>query len=274
MDIGMFSNREYASFLAYHFTRAIVRRPGPELVRALSEGGTAAGIDPQAAAAQHEAYISTLNSLGVDVHVLPPEPDYPDAVFVEDTAVVLPGAVVITRPGAASRRGETTRVANAFRELAPGLEIIPMPDGLGTVDGGDILRLGECYYIGISDRTNEPGGEWLTARAQERGCRGEFIPVSDSLHLTTVVTPLSPDTIIGTGDILPLFPDDGITKIEVAPGESAAGNVLVVNGTVIVPAGCPETTAMLEKAGFKTVTVDVSQYARADGALTCLSILW
>jgi dimethylargininase len=188
--------------------------------------------------------------------------------------VVLPGAVVITRPGASSRQGETKRVARAFEELAPELQIIPMPNGPGTVDGGDILRLGECYYIGISARTNEAGGEWLTARAEERGCRGRFIPVSDSLHLTTVVTPISPDTIIGTEEILSFFLDDGVTKIPVAPGETAAGNVLAVNGTVIVPAGCPKTTAKLEKAGFKTVTVDVSQYARADGALTCLSVLW
>jgi dimethylargininase len=235
---------------------------------------TAGGIDPEAALAQHEAYISALESLGVDVHVLPSEPDYPDGVFVEDTAVVLPGAVVITRPGAPSRQGETKSVARAFAELSPDLEIIPMPEGQATVDGGDVLRLGDCYYIGISDRTNEAGAEWLTARAEERGCRGKTVPVGESLHLTTVVTPVSFDTVIGTEDILPHFSGDAVRTIAVPPDESAAGNVLVVNGTVIVPAGCPEVTEMLHRAGFAAVEVDVSQYARADGALTCLSVLW
>ena len=269
-----FSDSDYTPFLTYQYTRAIVRSPGPEIVRALSEGGTAAGIHPDIAAAQHEAYISTLVSLGVDVHVLPSDPDHPDGVFVEDTAVVIPGAVVITRPGALSRRGETKSVTRAFQELAPELEIIPMPEGSGTVDGGDILRLGDCYYIGLSDRTNREGGEWLAARAEERGCRARFIPVSGSLHLTTVVTPLSPDTLIGTEEILSQFSGDSVIMIAVPPNESAAGNVLVVNGTVIVPAGCAETVATLHRAGFDTAVVDVSQYARADGALTCLSILW
>ncbi|MBN1881443.1 MAG: amidinotransferase [Deltaproteobacteria bacterium] len=268
------SNTKYHPLLSYHYTRALVRRPGPELTRALSMNDTAGGIDPEEALAQHEAYISALSSLGVDVHILPPEPDYPDGVFIEDTAVVLPGAVAITRPGASSRRGETDSVARAFAELAPELTIIPMPEGPGTVDGGDILRLGECYYIGLSGRTNEAGGEWLAARAEERGCRARFIPVAGSLHLTTVVTPVSFDTIIGTEDILPHFSGDSVRTITVPPGESAAGNVLVVNGTVIVPAGCPDTLTMLDRAGFAAVEVDVSQYARADGALTCLSVLW
>ena len=149
-----------------------------------------------------------------------------------------------------------------------------MPEGPGTVDGGDILRLGNCYYIGLSGRTNKKGGEWLAARAEERGCRARFIPVSGSLHLTSVVTPLSPDTLIGTDEILPHFSEDSVKKITVPPNESAAGNVLVVNGTVIVPAGCAETVVILNRAGFDTDVVDVSQYARADGALTCLSILW
>lgn len=274
MSDNTFSDPEYTSLYSYRYTRALVKRPGPELIRALSMGGTAGGIDPDTASAQHEAYISALVSLGVDVHILPSEPNYPDGVFVEDTAVVLPGAVVITRPGAPSRRGETESVSRAFQELAPDLEIIPMPEGPGTVDGGDILRLGDCYYIGLSSRTNEKGGEWLAARAEERGCRARFIQVSGSLHLTTVVTPLSPDTLIGTDEILPHFSEDSVKKITVPPNESAAGNVLVVNGTVIVPAGCPETVETLARAGFDTTVVDVSQYAQADGALTCLSILW
>jgi len=269
-----FSDSDYAPLLTYRYSRALVKRPGPELIQALSMDDTAGGIDAEAAFNQHESYISTLVSLGVDVHVLPSDPDHPDGVFVEDTAVVIPGAVVITRPGALPRRGETKSVTRAFQELAPELEIIPMPEGSGTVDGGDILRLGDCYYIGLSDRTNREGGEWLAARAEERGCRARFIPVSGSLHLTTVVTPLSPDTLIGTEEILSQFSGDSVKMIAVPPNESAAGNVLVVNGTVIVPAECAETLEMLHRKGFDTSVVDVSQYARADGALTCLSILW
>jgi dimethylargininase len=274
MSDNTFSNPDYSSFISYRYTKALVRRPGPELICALSMDDTAGGIDPDTASAQHEAYISTLASLGVDVHILPSDPDYPDGVFIEDTAVVLPGAVVITRPGAPSRRGETESVTRAFQELAPELEIIPMPEGPGTVDGGDILRLGDCYYIGLSSRTNGEGGDWLAARAEERECRARFVSVLGSLHLTTVVTPLSPDTLIGTEDILAHFSEDSVKTITVPPHETAAGNVLVVNGTVIVPSGCPETLALLDRAGISTVEVDVSQYAQADGALTCLSILW
>ncbi len=259
-----------SEFFAYRYTGGVVRRPGPEMTGALSSSGAAAGIDFELALLQHTRYARILTDLGVDLIQLPAEPAFPDGCFVEDTCVMLPDLAVITRPGAPSRRGETVSIE---REIARRKEVYRM-SGDGTLDGGDILRLGRTYLIGLSERTDIRGAEELGRIAKEHGGDARFVEVPFGLHLKSAVTPLSPDAVLGLKAFLadPAF--DGTKKITVPEEEAGAACVLTVNGTIIVADGFPETRRRIERAGFPVITCDISEFARADGGLTCLSVLW
>lgn len=260
-------------FIGYRYTRGIVREVSDELVGALSEGGRSAEISVEAARREHKQYIEVLKGLGIKITILPADPAFADGVFVEDTAVVLPGLAVITRPGAVTRTGEVDTVMAA---LSPMIETRRM-ESSGTVDGGDVLRLGNKYYIGLSSRTNEAGAEELIAILAERGLTGETVEFSGALHLKTIVTPLSPNAVVGTKEILenPTFDKiKGLRKIEVPEDEAPAGNVLVANGRVLVPSGFPETLKRIKAAGFEAVEVGNYEFMKADGGLTCRSVLW
>jgi dimethylargininase len=259
-----------SDFLAYRYTRGIVRAPGPELTLALSRDHTAAGIDIKLAQAQHARYREILGGLGIDLIGLAADPAFPDGSFVEDTCVMLPGLAVITAPGAPSRRGETRSVEEA---LHPHKEIHYMKDG-GTLDGGDVLRLGRTYLIGQSGRTNVEGAEELGRMARRHGADYRIVRVDEGLHLKSAVTPLSPDAVLGLDPILadPVFSD--VRKISVPDSEAAAACVVAANGRIIVADGFPETIRLIERAGFPVIVCDISEFAKADGGLTCLSVLW
>jgi dimethylargininase len=259
-----------SDFLAYRYTHAIVRPPGPELTRALSRNGTAAGIDIGLAQIQHARYRKILEGLGIDLIDLPADPAFPDGCFVEDTCVMLPGLAVITAPGAPSRRGEIQSVEEA---ITPHKEIRRMNDG-GTLDGGDVLRLGSTYLIGQSGRTDSDGAEQLGRIARRCGADYRIVRVDEGLHLKSAITPLSPDAVVGLDPILadPAF--NGVRKISVPNEEAAAACVVAANGKIIVADGFPETARRIESAGFSVIVCDISEFARADGGLTCLSVLW
>ncbi len=259
-----------SDFLAYRYTRGVVRAPGPELTGALSRDGTAAGMDVALARAQHARYREILEGLGIDLISLPADPVLPDGCFVEDTCVMLPGLAVITAPGAPSRRGETRAVERA---IAPYRKIHRMKDG-GTLDGGDVLRLGRTYLIGGSGRTNAEGAEDLGGIVRRHGADYRIVRVDEGLHLKSAVTPLDPDTVLGAEPILadPAFADT--RKIPVPDSEAAAANVLAVNGAIVMADGFPETRERLDRAGYSVIVCDISEFAKADGGLTCLSVLW
>jgi len=259
-----------SDFFSYRYTRGIVRRPGPELIRALSRDGAAAAIDVKLAQAQHDRYVESLAALGVDLIKLPAEPAFPDGCFVEDTCVILPDRAVITTPGAPSRRGETLTVERA---VAPHREIHRM-SGNATLDGGDILRLGLTYLIGLSARTVPEAAEELGRIVKQNGAGYRIVEVPFGLHLKSAVTPLAPDAVLGLPAFLadPVF--DGTKKVVVPEEEIAAACVLAVNGTIIVADGFPETRRCIERAGFPVIACDISEFAKADGGLTCLSVLW
>jgi dimethylargininase len=259
-----------SEFFAYRYTGGVVRRPGPEMPGALSSSGAAAGIDFELALLQHTRYTRILTDLGIDLIQLPAEPAFPDGCFVEDTCIMLPDVAVITRPGAPSRRGETVSIE---REIARHKEVYRM-SGDGTLDGGDILRLGRTYLIGLSERTDIRGAEELGRIAKEHGADARFVEVPFGLHLKSAVTPLSPDAVLGLPAFLadPAF--DGANKVVVPDDEAAAACVVAANGSVIMADGFPETRRGIERAGFSVIACDISEFAKADGGLTCLSVLW
>lgn len=262
-------SRARSDLFAYRYTRGIVRGPGPEMTGALSRNGTAASIDAELAGRQHAGYTKTLADLGVDIVQLPADPTFPDGCFVEDTCVMLPVAAVITIPGAPSRRGEAESVARAVAPLVETHRI----EG-GTLDGGDVLRLGRRYLIGLSERTDKQGADELSRIVREHGAEAQYVEVARGLHLKSAVTPLSEDTVLGLASFLDDRAFSDTTKLIVPEEEAPAANVLAVNGTIVMADGFPETRERLARAGYRVIICDISEFAKADGGLTCLSVLW
>ncbi|HEY3352395.1 MAG TPA: dimethylargininase [Polyangia bacterium] len=227
-------------------------------------------IDVHQAGAQHRQYEEALRGLGCRVVSLPAEPDLPDSVFIEDAAVALDELAVITRPGAASRRGETAAVAAALAPLRP-LAFIEEP---GTLDGGDVLRLGQRLFVGHSGRSNESGVAQLRALVAPYGYTVTAVPVSGCLHLKSAVTQVGEDAVLvhpGWLDPAVLGP---VAVVAVAPDEPHAANGLLVGGRLLYPASFPRTRARLESRGVTVVPVDVSELQKAEGAVTCCSLVF
>jgi dimethylargininase len=249
------------------YTHAIARKPGPNFGQGLttsSLGSPSYNLLQK----QHDAYIETLEKLGLEVTVLDPEPDYPDAYFVEDTAVVTPEVAVITIPGAASRQGEQLTiqpVLSGFRSI----ENITHP---GTVDGGDVLMTGRHCFIGISDRTNADGARQLGAILESHGYTWDSIPVGQGLHLKSSVNYVGGNTLILTTPFQNLSLFESFTKIILEEAETYAANTLWINDTLIMPTGYPQTMENLSDLGLPIIELDVSEMAKMDGGLTCLSL--
>ena len=226
-------------------------------------------IDARRARAQHSAYERALTSLGCEVVGVAAAHDQPDSVFIEDTAIVLEDLAVIARPGAVSRRAETAAVAStlvAFRRL----QFLSEP---ATLDGGDVLRLGRTLYVGVGGRTNAAGVQQLRDIVSHRGYEVQSVAVDSCLHLKSAITEVAPGTVV----LNPEWIDGGTFRnheiIEVDPAEPSAANVLRVRDVVLCAAAYPRTTARL--SAVATVhTVDVSELAKAEGALTCCSVIF
>ena len=247
--------------------RAIARKP----TRNAGDGLTSADLgapDFERMCAQHARYVRILESLGVEVTVLDGDQKYPDGCFVEDTAVVAPDVAVLARPGAPSRRGEVEAV-EPLLAAHRGIERIAAP---GTVDGGDVLVLGERVLIGISTRTNEEGAGQLREILEPRGRRCIVIPAGEGLHLKSSVNALGGERLIVTQAFSRCAALDEFERIVVPAGESYAGNTLWLNERAIVPAGFPATRSLIESLGVEIIEADVSEFRKMDGGLTCLSI--
>jgi len=227
-------------------------------------------IDLELARAQHHAYEQALQTLGVEVHSLPAEAGFPDSVFVEDTALVLDEVAILTRPGADSRKAEVESIARA---LAPFRTLIRI-ESPGTVDGGDILRLGKNIYVGLTTRSNPSAIEQMQSALAPYGYTVSGVPVTGCLHLKSAVTQASEDTLL----INPAWVDKnhfpGWEFIEVDPDESSAANIVLVPGGAIFPAHFPKTQEKLEAAGIKLTIVPATEVAKAEGAVTCCSLVF
>jgi dimethylargininase len=227
-------------------------------------------IDVRLAARQHAAYEDALREAGCTVIRLAPEPDLPDSVFVEDAAVVLDEVAVITRPGAPSRRGETASAAAALRTYRRLVTI----DEPGTLDGGDVLVAGKTVYVGVGARSNAGGLLQCARHLAPLGYRVRGVEVSGCLHLKSAATLVSASSIL----VNPAFVDpsvfDPLEPLLVAPEEPAAANALLVGGRIIYSPTCPCTRRVLERHGLRVTPVDLGELAKAEGALTCCSIVF
>ncbi len=227
-------------------------------------------IDLETARRQHHAYEQTLRSLGVQIISLPEEPDLPDSVFVEDTAIVLDECAVLTRPGADSRKPEVESIAQA---LAPyrTLYRVAAP---GTVDGGDVLTVGKRIFVGLTTRSNQAALEQMQEFLAPFGYTVSGVPVSGCLHLKSAVTQAAENLLLINPAWVEKSAFPGMDFIEVEPSEPYAANILRVGEHLVYQPAYPKTLARLEAAGLHPVLVDASELAKAEGALTCCSLLF
>jgi dimethylargininase len=255
--------------LEERMTIAIARPVSPAINRCELTHLDREPIDLHRAADQHEAYERCLAELGCRVVRVPAEPELPDSVFVEDTAVVVDELAVMTRPGAVSRRAETASVARVLAEFRP-LATIEAP---GTLDGGDVLRVGRRFFVGQTGRSDRTGAAMLRALLEPHGYTVEAVPVTGCLHLKSAVSQVAAGAVL----VNPLWVDATafapLRVVEVDPGEPAAANTLVLGGTVVAAVAYPRTAARLEALGLRVVRLDMSELAKAEGALTCCSLL-
>ena len=227
-------------------------------------------IDVDLARAQHRAYEDALAQLGCRVDSLPALDDLPDSVFVEDVAVVLDEIAVITRPGAESRRPEAALIAPALANYRR-VTFIQSP---GTLDGGDVLRIGRRIFVGQSGRSSESGIEQLRTVAWPYGYTVTVVPVRGCLHLKSAITEVAPGAVLVNPEWVDGSAFGHVTTIEVDPGEPYGANGLLVGGRLIYPDSFPATRRRLEDAGVDVVPVDVSELQKAEGAITCCSLVF
>jgi dimethylargininase len=225
-------------------------------------------IDVDRAVAQHRAYCDALIALGLRVVVLPAEPALPDAVFVEDTAVAVDEVVIATLPGAESRRPEVITIAAELRRYRP----IAYMSGPGTVDGGDVLQLGRTLYVGRTARSTDEGIADLRAHLAPYGYHVEGVAVDGCLHLKSGVSYVGRNTILANGEWVDAAAFGDVEVVDVADSEPWAANAIAVGDAVLVSAAFPETRRLLEGRGLRVVALDVSEFEKAEGGLSCLSI--
>ena len=227
-------------------------------------------IDLARAQAQHRAYEAALARLGCRVESLPALDDLPDSVFVEDVAIVLDKIAVVTRPGAESRRPETAAIAPVLANYRR-VTFIQAP---GALDGGDVLRIGRRIFAGRSGRSDEQGIEQLRAVVWPYGYTVTDVPVRGCLHLKSAVTEVAPGVVLVNPEWIEAAAFGHVSVMEIDPDEPYAANGLLVSGRLIYPASFPRTRVRLEAAGLSVEPVDVSELQKAEGAVTCCSLVF
>jgi dimethylargininase len=246
---------------------ALVRRPGPSLVDGIVTHQEPQPIDLALATAQWEAYVDALRAAGWDIAEVEPADDCPDAVFVEDALVVFGDLAVVTRPGAPSRAGEVSGAERAA--TAQGLEVVCI-EPPATLDGGDVLKVGRTVYVGRTARTSDDGIEQLRTILAPRGWDVVGVPVTSVLHLKSAVTALPDGTIVGHPDHVD---DASVYEQFLAVPEPAGAHVVLLGDRhLLMAAGAPATADLYRTLGYRPVEVDISEFEKLDGCVTCLSV--
>lgn len=251
----------------FQFGHALVREPAPSVV----DGISSRGMKPDYAllAEEHRAYVAALRSAGVVVDVLPPLVDYPDSIFVEDAAFVLPEDAILLRPGAPSRMGESMAIApDVERHFGP-VERIES----GMIDGGDILILPDAILVGLSARTDKEGAEHFASWARDHGRNVRVVETpAGSLHFKSGCSLLDEAVVLAIPDAVDSF--EGLDVLVTAEGEPNAANAIRVNDHVLMSASAPRTAAMLEQRGFTVIPVATREIEKLDAGLSCMSLRW
>jgi dimethylargininase len=247
--------------------QALVRRPGPRLAEGLLTHLERVAVDGDLATRQWEGYVAALRAEGWECVEVEPADDCPDAVFVEDTVVVYDDLAVISRPGADERKPETAGTERALRALGYRVAHIEAP---GTLDGGDVLKHGGTVRVGVGGRTNQDGLDRLAAHLAPLGAAVVGVPVTKVLHLKSAVTALPDGTVVG---YLPLVDDPSVFPSFLPVPEEAGSHVVLLDGeTVLMSTSAPRTRALFEQRGLRVVAVDMSEFEKLEGCVTCLSV--
>ena len=250
------------------FSFALTRQPGPDFAAGMTTSTHLGQPDFNTLLAQHNAYEQTLQGLGLQIIHMDALLGYPDAYFVEDTAVVTPEVGIITHPGAAARQGEQNSIAEKLAQHRP-LAYIQPP---GTVEGGDIFFVGKRFYIGISERTNLEGARQLADLVARYGYRSTLVHVRAGLHLKSSANPVTEDHLLVTSEFANRQEFAGFQKLIIPEEEEYAANTLWINDHLVTPAGFPKTRDVLSQTGMEIFELAMSEAQKMDGGLTCMSL--
>ena len=254
----------------YHFTHAILRRPGASVVKGLRAGG---GPDPRLedVLAEHAGYAAALADAGLTLTMLDPLEDFPDAIFVEDPALVFPEGAIVLRPGAPSREAEGEFLRDTLSAMFP--QVIDLPRG--HADGGDVLVMPDRVFIGLSARTDRTGAQALAGLLGQIGYRAEVAETPPGvLHLKTASSLIDEETVLATAPLAASGIFSGYRVIEVPAGEEGGANVLRVRDRLLLGAGYPGIADRLTDCGADLIALANSEIARIDAGLTCMSLRW
>ncbi len=250
-------------------TTAIVREVPDSYVDAVTLYSDTSNISVEGARVQHKAYCDVLQSLGLEVVVLPADVTLPDCCFTEDPAIAVPEVGIITYPGTPSRVAETTLMEDVLKKYRPLHHITPP----GTLEGGDVMVIGMNVYVGISTRSNNQGYAQVRECLEPFGYLVHAVEVNNILHLKSACTYVGKNVLLFAEGYVSREAFGSYDLIEVPKEESYAANCLLVNDTVLVPEGYPRTREMIEGKGLRTVALEMSEFKIAEGSLTCLSLL-
>lgn len=250
------------------FKNAIVRKPG----KSMTAGLTTAGLglpDYELALAQHDKYVKALGDCGLNVRILEADERYPDSAFVEDVALLTTECAIITNPGAPSRKGETAGIRDILNEYYTNIEEVVDP---GTVEAGDIMMVDSHFFIGLSGRTNINGAGQVIRHLEKYDLSGSVVGLEKVLHLKTGVAYLQHNNLVACGEFVHKEEFSKYNILEIDEDESYAANCIWINDRVLIPAGYPKARKKIEQAGYSTIEIDLSEFRKLDGGLSCLSL--
>ncbi len=250
------------------FVKAIVRKPNINFAAGVTSVSWEQKPDYELICNQHKTCIETLSSLGLEMVVLEPEPDFPDSYFIEDTAVMLAQTAMVTRPGDDSRLREPEKTAPTLKKFRE-LEFIREP---GLLDGGDVMLIEKHFFIGLSKRTNKEGALQIGEAAGRQGFTWSTLPVLKALHLKTGVNYIGQNTLLMFEEYVSRPEFNEYNKILIEKDEEPAANTLLINDNLLIPKGFPKTKEKLESFGKPVIELDISEIIKMDGGLSCLSL--
>jgi len=250
------------------FKEAIVRKPGRSITNGISSSGQEKPYYDKAIE-QHNSYIKALEECGLKVTILEASEEFPDSVFIEDVALCTLEGAIICNPGANSRKGEENLIIETIRKLFSNVSKIK---DTGTVEAGDIMMVEDHFFIGLSERTNASGSQQMISFLENFGFSGSTIKLKEILHLKTGLSYIENHNLLCWNEMSALPEFSKYNKIIVPDNEKYAANSVWINGTVLVPEGNPITEKLIQDLGYKTIALDMSEFKKLDGGLSCLSL--
>ena len=253
------------------FKNVIVRTPAKSICDGITSNPSLGKPNYERALKQHAAYIEALQSCGVAVTKLDALDDFPDSCFVEDTAVLTPKCAIISNPGADTRQKESSFMVDTIKKFYSDDQIAYI-EAPGTMEGGDVMMVGNHFYIGESDRTNAEGCRQFIEILERFGHTGSVVTLNEVLHLKTGLSYLEDNNLLVAGEFINKDDFKDFNKVIISEDEAYSANCIWVNGKVLVPAGYPTTEAAVRKLGYDVIVVDTSEFCKIDGGLSCLSL--